>query len=119
LILPAGVIPLNIIDIAYKYWEQTNLLPEEYQLSQNYPNPFNPTTTINFALPEASKVRLEVYNILVQRVITLVDGDLEAGYHSIRWNGIAANGREVATGVYFYRIRAGDYVESKKMLLLK
>ncbi len=96
-----------------------NLLPRTYELSQNYPNPFNPTTTIEFALPSASPVRLEVINVLGQTVTTLVDSDMEAGYHSVEWDGTDGSGSSVASGVYFYRINAGDFTRSHKMLLLK
>ena len=96
-----------------------NLLPDKFDLAQNYPNPFNPTTTIKFALPEASNVNLEVYNILGQKVNVLVDSYMDAGYHSIEWNGDDQNGNKVSSGVYFYKIKAGDFEQSKKMMLLK
>jgi hypothetical protein len=89
-------------------------LPEEYTLVQNYPNPFNPDTDITFALPEAGRVELVVYNIGGQQVATLVDGWLDAGVYTRTWNG-----SDVASGVYFYRLHAGDYAQSRKMVLLK
>lgn len=89
-------------------------LPKEFALSQNYPNPFNPTTTIKYDLPKESHVTLTMYNILGQEVITLVNEDLKAGYQSVQWN--AGN---VASGVYFYRLQAGDFVQTKKLLLLR
>ncbi len=89
-------------------------LPESFSLSQNYPNPFNPVTEIRYALPKDCQVRLEVYSILGQRVATLVEGTQEAGYKAVRWD---ASG--VASGIYFYRLQAGSFVESKKMILLK
>jgi hypothetical protein len=95
------------------------ILPSRFILSQNYPNPFNPSTTIEFNLSRASDVRLEIFNIMGQKVMTLIDDKMSAGEQSIRWNGKDAAGYEVATGIYFYRINAGDYVETKKMLLLK
>ncbi|MGD8781991.1 MAG: T9SS type A sorting domain-containing protein [Ignavibacteria bacterium] len=85
-----------------------------YSLNQNYPNPFNPTTTIEFALPQNSDVKLVVYDILGRAVANLIDDNLAAGYHRINFN--ASN---LATGVYFYRIKAGDFVSVKKLLLLK
>jgi phosphodiesterase/alkaline phosphatase D-like protein len=94
-------------------------LPFEFSLSQNYPNPFNPSTTISFALPEASEVAIEVFNIMGQKVATLVQGRLEAGNHQIQWNGQVEGGGPAATGVYFCRMQAGDFVESRKMLLMK
>nr|MBN2278200.1 T9SS type A sorting domain-containing protein [candidate division Zixibacteria bacterium] len=90
------------------------LIPEEFALSQNYPNPFNPTTTIQFSLPSAGNVNLEVYNVLGQRVATLVDEALEAGVHTVRWD--ASN---QSSGIYLYRIKASEFVETKKMMLIK
>ncbi len=89
-------------------------LPTVYSLSQNYPNPFNPTTTINFALPKAGDVSLVVYDILGRKVAELVNGNLAAGYHTINFN--ASN---FASGVYFYRLQAGNFVSVKKLMLLK
>ena len=89
-------------------------LPNEFALSQNYPNPFNPTTTIEFALPDVSDVKITIYNVRGQVVATLVDGRLEAGYHAVTWNAT-----QKASGVYFYRIEARDFIETKKMVLLK
>jgi hypothetical protein len=91
-----------------------SLIPMQFELSQNYPNPFNPSTTINFALPKASEVHLVVYDLLGRVVTTLVNGNLNAGYHKINFN--AAN---LASGVYFYSIKAGDFTSVKKLMLLK
>jgi len=90
------------------------ILPFDYSLSQNYPNPFNPTTTINFGLPKSSNVKLIVYNLLGQQIATIVDSYMEAGYKSVRFN---ASG--LSSGMYFYRLEAGDFVSNKKMLLIK
>ena len=89
-------------------------LPKEFALSQNFPNPFNPTTTIKYDLPTAAEVRLVVYNIRGQEVAVLIDGEQLAGYRSIKWN--APN---VASGLYIYRLTAGDFVQTRKMVLLK
>jgi hypothetical protein len=89
-------------------------LPSSYALHQNYPNPFNPRTQISFSLPQASHVTLEIYNVLGQRVATLADGDLEAGHHTVSWDAAG-----LASGVYFYRLTAGQFTDRKKMLLLK
>jgi len=97
----------------------TDALPTTFGLSQNYPNPFNPSTTIDFALPENTHVKLEVFNILGRRVAVLLDRDMEAGTHNLVWNSTSGSGSQVASGVYFYRLKAGDYVGSRKMLLLK
>jgi hypothetical protein len=87
---------------------------EGFLLAQNYPNPFNPETDITFTLPEASNVTLTVHNILGQVVEELVDSEMQAGYHRVSWNG-----QNAASGVYFYRITAGQFSDTKRMLLLK
>ncbi len=92
----------------------TKSVPESYELSQNYPNPFNPATNIAFALPEASHVKLSVYNVLGQEVTTLRDELMEAGKHIIAWDA-----GDRASGIYFYRITAENFSQTKKMMLLK
>jgi len=94
-------------------------IPYEYSLSQNYPNPFNPVTVFEYSLPERSHVNIEIYNVLGQKVATLVGREDAAGSYTIDWNGTDASGKSVATGVYLYRLQAGDHIETKKMLLLK
>lgn len=84
-----------------------------------YPNPFNPTTTISFSIKEKAPVELIIYNILGQKVRTLLNQPLEPGEHSIVWNGTDNKGRSVASGIYFYRMKAGNYSETKKMVLKK
>lgn len=88
-------------------------------LSNNYPNPFNPITEISFELPAPTHITLEIYNVLGQRVTTLHDGLLEAGEYLIQWDATDETGAQVSSGVYFYRLIAGDLIETKKMLLLK
>ncbi len=95
------------------------LIPETFSLSQNYPNPFNPTTTISFGLPKDSQVKVEVYNLLGQKVKVLFNGLAKAGYKSLIWDGKDNAGKPVSSGVYFYRIDAGSYHDSKKMMMLK
>ena len=95
------------------------LLPTEYALETNYPNPFNPTTTIQFALPEASSVRLEVFDTMGRRIATLVDAELGAGRHEARWDGRTDSGAAVASGVYLYRIQAGAFTAARTMMLVK
>ena len=90
------------------------VIPLNYALKQNYPNPFNPETAIEFALPEAGKISLTVYNVTGQEVAELINGTLSAGYHTVEWN--AGN---LPSGVYFYRLTAPGYTKVKKMLLLK
>jgi hypothetical protein len=89
-------------------------LPAKFTLSQNYPNPFNPATLIEYTLPQESRVTLKVYNTLGQEIATLVDEVQPAGYRSVTWNG-----RDMASGVYFYRLQAGDFGDLKRMLLVK
>ena len=90
------------------------LLPLEYALIQNYPNPFNPTTTINYELPEQSMVEINVFNALGEKVETLVNELKEAGRHNVEFNAVG-----YSSGVYFYQIKANDYVSVKKMILMK
>jgi hypothetical protein len=94
-------------------------LPQQYELGQNYPNPFNPTTDIEFALPKAGQVSLVVYNVLGQEVKSLVDGQMDAGNHTVTWDGTNSHGQSVSSGIYFYRLSAGEYNATKKMLMLK
>jgi flagellar hook assembly protein FlgD len=94
-------------------------LPERFALLQNYPNPFNPVTKINFRVPEATQVKLEIYNVRGQRVRTLVDHHLEAGHHFVHWDSRDMNGQSVAAGIYLYRLMAGERTATRKMLLLK
>jgi len=94
-------------------------VPKEFSLSQNRPNPFNPTTSIQYSLPTRSHVVLDIYNLLGQRVTTLVDETKEAGIHQVIWNGKGSKGNTVTSGVYFYRIKADNYSEVKKMVLMK
>ncbi|MFQ5499930.1 MAG: PKD domain-containing protein, partial [Candidatus Zixiibacteriota bacterium] len=94
-------------------------LPVEFGLSQNYPNPFNPSTEISFSLKQASEVTLDIYNIAGQKVTTLVNGQFEAGEHTVQWDARDLNGQPVATGMYLYRLQAGDFVQTRKMMLLK
>jgi len=90
------------------------VLPLEYELNQNYPNPFNPTTTIRFGLPEAGHAKIVLYDLRGQEVMTLVDTNLPAGYHDVNLNA-----SHLASGVYFYRIKAGHFSSVRKLMLLK
>ncbi|MFQ5649312.1 MAG: FlgD immunoglobulin-like domain containing protein [bacterium] len=94
-------------------------LPTEFALEGNYPNPFNPSTTIRFALPEASKVKLVIYNIRGQLVRTLVSQPVAAGRHKVIWDGRDKSGLQVASGVYLYRLQAQEFVATRKLLLTK
>jgi hypothetical protein len=93
---------------------QSGNVPAVYSLSQNYPNPFNPSTTIKFELPKSTEVRLSVYDLLGREISVLVNERRNAGVHEVKFD--ASN---LASGVYFYRLQAGDFVSSKRMLILK
>ena len=94
--------------------EQINAIPTEYNLSQNYPNPFNPSTKIKYSIPQSANVVIKVFDVLGNEIETLISGEKPAGTYELTWN--AAN---LPSGVYFYQLRAGDYIAVKKMLLLK
>ena len=117
LLLSDGVGGIN--QLAGAYLGDLGGIPTEYGLSRNSPNPFNPETQIAYQLPEAGKVWLAVYNLLGQNVRTLVHGPQDAGTYQLTWDGRDASGRAVASGVYLYRLEAGDYVAVRKMLLIK
>ena len=89
-------------------------IADSYFLSQNYPNPFNPTTTISYQLPEASAVTLTVFNVAGQEVALLIDGPVNAGYHTVQWDA-----SDMASGIYFYRIQAGNFADMKRMVVIK
>jgi tetratricopeptide (TPR) repeat protein len=93
---------------------QSNGLPTDFALGQNYPNPFNPSTTISYAVPADTHVRIKVYDVLGREALTLVDGPIQAGYHQVQCDGSG-----LASGVYLYRMESGHYVAVKKFLLLK
>ncbi len=94
-------------------------IPAEFALGRNYPNPFNPETIIEFQLPISAAVTLDVYNLLGQKIITLVSEEREAGYHFVRWEGRNESGEVMPSGVYFYRLTAGDFSDTKKMIMLR
>jgi hypothetical protein len=96
--------------------EQISELPQNYNLKQNYPNPFNPSTKINFSIPQLGFITLKVYDVLGNEVATLVNEYKPAGTYNVEFT---INNVQLSSGIYFYRLQAGDYVETKKMLLLK
>ena len=100
-------------------WEAVRAIPTVYALSQNFPNPFNVSTTIAFDLPVQGKVDLSIYSLDGQRICSLVDEVRHAGSYSVVWDGKDEAGHAVASGVYFYRLRAGDFVSTKRMVVLK
>jgi len=106
-------------ELATAVSDQPGLRPQAYTLAPNYPNPFNAATAIDYILGEPAEVRITVFNVIGQRVRTLVDGVEAAGPHTVIWDGRSERGQEVSAGVYFLRFRAGMQVETMKMLLLK
>jgi hypothetical protein len=89
-------------------------LPNQFYLTQNFPNPFNPSTKIRYLIPQSSKVVIKVFDILGNEIETLVNEEKSAGTYEIKWYA-----ESLPSGVYFYRLQAGDFVETKKMILLK
>ena len=94
--------------------EELDILPEKYALSQNYPNPFNPETVIKYSIPKAENVSLVVYNLIGEKVAILINERKPAGSFTVDWD--ASN---MASGIYYYRLQAGDFVQTRKMVLLK
>jgi len=112
----------EIIEVSFVYQgagSGSNVPILATELGANYPNPFNPTTTISFTLKEASDVKIDVYNITGQYVKTLINKHLEADNHNIVWNGNDNEGKSVSSGVYLYKMQAGKYTSTKKMILMK
>ena len=99
--------------------DEESQIPEEVSLSQNFPNPFNPVTAIRYQIPSDQHVRLDLYNVLGKLVRVLVDDDQNTGRYTIHWDGKNEYGASVSSGIYFYRLRAGNYNETKKMLLIR
>ena len=96
-----------------------NISPKEYKLHSNYPNPFNPITTIRYELPEDSFVDITVYDMLGNLVKNLINTNQLVGYKAVQWNATNNQGEPVSAGVYLYKIQAGNFVDSKKMVILK
>ncbi len=94
-------------------------IPESYALEQNYPNPFNPSTSIKFSVKEAGVVQLSIYNLHGQEVRTLVNGQINAGFHSVNWDGKDARGQLVPSGVYLYKLRVNGFSQTRKMIFMK
>lgn len=114
-----GAYPYERIFIPHQLPKAGGTKPESFTLNPNHPNPFNPETEISFVLPQAAHVKLEVYNILGRKVKTLIDEPRDAGYQAVVWDGTSSSGSYVSSGVYFYRLIAGDYVATRKMSLIK
>ena len=107
-------IPQSLTKAIAKDAAENAALPTDFNLSQNYPNPFNPATTIKYSLPNDSYVRISIFNILGQEVATLVNTTKSAGFHSVTFNA-----NNLASGIYIYRMQAGDFVQTKKLMLMK
>lgn len=99
--------------------ETDNTVVTDYALEQNYPNPFNPSTLIRFSVPEVSRVTLRIYDILGREIKTLLDADLSSGVHTYSWNGDNNFGQGVSSGIYFYKLDAGKFSSTKKMMLVR
>ena len=103
-------------------FEGEKVIPNEFALKQNYPNPFNPATNIEFSLPIAADVILDVYNILGQQVTTLINETKQAGNYSVQWNANNSNGMKLSSGIYLYKIKASgvdgsEFQQIRKMIL--
>jgi len=99
--------------------ERKAIIPIAYTHHQNYPNPFNPITSIRYDLPEAALVTLTIYDLIGREVTQLVNTTQDAGYRSVQWNANDSFGKPVSAGVYLYQIRAGEFIQTRKMVLLK
>ena len=115
----AGVFSLTFPSSTAVLEDYTAAPPQSFTLSQNYPNPFNSGTVIRFALPTATPIELVLYNLAGQKVVTLIKGVRETGTYTVRWDGKDGQGRELASGVYLYRIKAGTQVQTRKLSLLQ
>ena len=120
----SGGMARELLDEAYGQLglNKTAYLPKAFSLAQNYPNPFNPSTTISYAVPEENgqvAVRLSVFNLRGQLVRILVDKSQGPGTYNVNWDGSDDRGRQISSGVYFYRLVANDYVSTRKMVVLK
>jgi hypothetical protein len=104
----------KLFDIITDVKSDQNLVPKEFILNQNYPNPFNPSTTISFSIPEEALVKLEIYNSLGKKASTLVSKELTAGNYKYEWNA-----KSLPSGIYFYKMTADNFVQTRKMILLK
>jgi len=94
--------------------------PQEYFMHQSYPNPFNSSTTIKYQLPENCVVTLEIYNMMGQKIKTLISGEYKpGGFHQVHWDGSDESGGQVSSGIYVYHLRAGKFMDSKKLILMK
>ena len=117
-VVNAGFFNENIIGEAITAINSGDI-PVAFALGQNFPNPFNPTTTINFSIPESGHVNIMIYDILGRHVRTLVDKSHSAGNYSVMWDATDMNGSKISAGIYFYTIKAGNFLSTKRMLFIK
>jgi flagellar hook assembly protein FlgD len=96
-----------------------DVLPQKIELEQNYPNPFNPKTDISFTISLPDRVVLSIYNIMGQEVATIMNSDIKPGKHTVSWSGKDSMGKEVSSGMYFYKLTVGDISYQKKLILLR
>ncbi len=113
------ILQASITQLTGVEFEPIDQVPATFSLDQNYPNPFNPTTQIRFTIPEQSNVKLEIFDITGRKVTTLVDDDQSAGRYTIVWDGKNSSGQFISSGVYLYRITAGTFEETKRMVFIK
>jgi hypothetical protein len=116
-VFDSEVVTTTVTGSAAGEWE--GIVPGVFKLFQNYPNPFNPTTRIEFTLEQASEVRLEVYNVLGQKIRTLLEGYFPNGSHEAEWDGMTESGAKVSSGIYFYRLSTNEFSRTRKMMLMK
>lgn len=126
---PAGAemfVPITLRDAYGNIWNSpvlvrasTGSLPLQNALYENYPNPFNPSTTIKYSLKEAQKTSLVIYNSLGQKIRTLIDAPQSAGIHNIQWDGKNDRRQQVSSGVYFFKLNAGKFVQTKRMMMME
>jgi hypothetical protein len=112
-------VTLDFSDVKEIQGSDDEVRPSQFHLSQNYPNPFNPVTNFQFTLSKSGHVKIDIFNIVGQRVRTLVDKDMKPGVYVADWDGKDENGNSVSSGIYFYRMQAGEFSNMKKMVLLK
>ena len=115
------VIPIHMVvdSVTVSVQPLSDLIPDKFQLYQNWPNPFNPSTTIKYSLPEKSEVKLEIFNIIGQRIKTLVSGNQGPGSYQIQWDGKNEFGQTAASGIYIYRLQADKEVAIRKMVFMR
>ena len=107
------------IDVTVMWTDLGIAIPDEFALHQNYPNPFNPVTTLRYDLPENSLVNITIYDMLGRKVRTILNQQQDPGYKSLIWDATNDYGKPLSAGMYLYQIQAGEYISTKKMVLLK